>query len=134
MQAQLPALPALQRGVKQAPNLLTRLFRGFDGSLALRLWNGTTLRLVNAGHDNPRPSFMLVCPHPSVVRSMVLGRGPLRLAEAYLRGGLQRVPCPGPLRHEVTQGTQGPAHRLRLSGRRLASAGCVMTLLSPTRR
>ncbi|MBC7702881.1 MAG: class I SAM-dependent methyltransferase [Rhodoferax sp.] len=82
----LPALPALQRGVKEASDLLTRLFRGFDGSLALRLWNGTTLSLGNVGHDNLRPPFTLVCRHPSVVRSLVLGRDPLRLAEAYFRG------------------------------------------------
>ena len=32
-------------GADEASDLLKRLFRGFDGSLALRLWNGTTLRL-----------------------------------------------------------------------------------------
>ena len=82
----LHALPTLHHGVKEASDLLTRLFRSFDGCLALRLWNGTTLRLGNARHDNPRPPFTLVCRHPSVVRSMVLGRDPLRLAEAYFRG------------------------------------------------
>lgn len=82
----LPTVPTLQHGVKEASDLLKRLFRGFDGSLALRLWNGTTLSLGNAGHDNSRPSFTLVCRYPSVVRSMVLGRDPLRLAEAYFRG------------------------------------------------
>ena len=82
----LPALPALNHSVKEASDLLKRLFRGFDGSLALRLWNGTTLSLGNARHDNPRPPFTLVCRHPGVVRSMVLGRDPLRLAESYFRG------------------------------------------------
>ncbi len=82
----LPALPPLHHGVKEASDLLKRLFRGFNGSIALRLWNGTTLSLGNAGHDNPRPTFTLVCRHPSVVRSIVLGRDPLRLAEAYFRG------------------------------------------------
>ena len=82
----LPALPTLHHGVREASALLKRLFRGFNGSLALRLWNGTTLRLGNAEHENPRPPFTLVCRHPSVVRSMVLGRDPLRLAEAYFRG------------------------------------------------
>jgi cyclopropane-fatty-acyl-phospholipid synthase len=84
----LPALPALHHGVKEASDLLKRLFRGFNGSLALRLWNGTTLSLGNAEHDNPSPPFTLVCRHPSVVRSMVLGRDPLRLAEAYFRGDI----------------------------------------------
>ena len=35
-------------GVDQASALLKRLFRGFDGSLALRLWNDITLRLGKA--------------------------------------------------------------------------------------
>ena len=87
-QSLLPALPALHHGVKEASDLLKRLFRGFDGSLALRLWNGTTLRLGNARHDNAQLPFTLVCRHPSVVRSMVLGRDPLRLAEAYFRGDI----------------------------------------------
>jgi cyclopropane-fatty-acyl-phospholipid synthase len=81
-----PALPTVHHGVKEASDLLTRLFRRFDGSLALRLWNGTTLSLGNMDHDNPHPSFTLVCRYPGVVRSMVLGRDPLRLAEAYFRG------------------------------------------------
>ena len=37
-------------------------------------------------HASGRTSLTLVCRHPSVVRSMVLGRDPLRLAEAYFRG------------------------------------------------
>ena len=82
----LPALPTLHQGVKEASDLLTRLFRGLNGSVALRLWNGTILKLGNAGHEDARPSFTLVCRHPRVVRSMVLGRDPLRLAEAYFRG------------------------------------------------
>ena len=82
----LPALPTSHHSVKEASDLLKRLFRGFNGSLALRLWNGTILNLGNAGHHSPRQAFTLVCRHPSVVRSMVLGRDPLRLAEAYFRG------------------------------------------------
>ncbi len=87
VQGLLPALPVLSHhGVKDASELLKRLFRGFEGSLALRLWNGTTLRLGSAGHESPSPAFTLVCQHQSVVRSMVLGRDPLRLVEAYFRG------------------------------------------------
>jgi cyclopropane-fatty-acyl-phospholipid synthase len=71
-----------------AADLLQRLFRGFDGSLALRLWNGTTLRLGKAGAEESKPRFTLVCRNPSVVRSMVLGRDPFRLAEAYFRGDI----------------------------------------------
>ena len=68
--------------------LLKRLFRGFDGSLALRLWNGTTIRLGKAGLAVSEPPFTLVCRNPSVVRSIVLGRDPLRLAEAFFRGDI----------------------------------------------
>lgn len=69
-----------------ASDLLRRVFRGFDGSLALRLWNGTTLRLGNAALHTSAPPFTLVCHHPGFVRAMVLGRDPLRLAEAYFQG------------------------------------------------
>ena len=76
------------RGVDDASDLLKRLFRSFNGSFALRLWNGTTLRLGKAGPDQPDPPFTLVFRNPSVVRSMVLGRDRLRLAEAYFRGDI----------------------------------------------
>ena len=76
---------ASHRGADQASDLLKRLFRGFDGSLALRLWNGTTLRLGSGGTDEREPPFTLVCRNPSVVRSMILGRDPLRLVDAFFR-------------------------------------------------
>jgi len=52
----------------------------------VRLWNGTTLRLGKAGPDES--AFTLVCRNPGVVRSMVLGRDPLRLVEAFFRGDI----------------------------------------------
>jgi len=73
-------------GIDEASVLLKRLFRSFDGSLAMRLWNGSTLRLgADAAHQT-QPPFTLVCRSPSVVRAMVLGRDPLRLVDAYFRG------------------------------------------------
>jgi cyclopropane-fatty-acyl-phospholipid synthase len=74
------------RGADDASDLLKRLFRDFDGSLAVRLWNGTTLRLGAPGAVGVDPRFTLVFRNPGVVRSMVLGRDPLRLAEAYFQG------------------------------------------------
>ena len=75
------------RGVAQASALLHWLFRRFDGHLALRLWEGTLLKLGAAAHHaEPEPRYTLICRSPSVVRSMVLGRDPLRMAEAYFRG------------------------------------------------
>ena len=79
----LPWAPS-SRVADEAAALLKRLFLGFRGSLAMRLWNGTTLRLGRSALDEA-PPFTLVCKRPSVVRSMVLGRDPLRLAEAYFR-------------------------------------------------
>ncbi len=79
---------ATHRGADQASGLLKQLFSGFDGSLALRLWNGTTLRLGKAVQHASDPPFTLVCHHPAFVRAMVLGRDPLRLAEAYFRGDI----------------------------------------------
>lgn len=73
-------------GTDDASALLKHLFRSFDGSLAMRLWNGATLRLgADAAHET-EPPFTLVCRSPSVVRAMVLGRDPLRLVDAYFRG------------------------------------------------
>ncbi len=72
----------MHRGLDQTSNLLTRLFRSFDGSLALRLWNGTTLTLGKGAAQATEPLFTLVCHHPGFVRSMVFGRDPLRLAQA----------------------------------------------------
>ena len=74
-------------GVDAASALLHRLFKRFDGRLALRLWEGTLLKLGSAAHrDEPEPRYTLVFRSPSVVRSMVLGRDPLRMADAYFRG------------------------------------------------
>ena len=86
--SQHPPRTVAHRQVAEASDLLRRLFRSFDGSLALRLWNGTTLRLGNTAAPAFDPSFTLVCHHPGFVRSMVLGRDPLRLAEAYFQGDI----------------------------------------------
>ena len=79
---------AAHRSVDQISNLLTQLFRSFDGSLALRLWNGTTLTLGKGAAKASEPLFTLVCHHPGFVRSMVFGRDPLRLAQAYFQGDI----------------------------------------------
>ena len=80
----LPETPADQK----ASRLLTQLFRSFEGSLTLRLWNGTVLRLGRTEPRESEPPFTLVCKHPDFVRSMFLGRDPLRLVEAYFRGDI----------------------------------------------
>ena len=84
----LPGAPwgGLEPHAGYASELLKRLFSGFGGSLALRLWNGTTLQLGMASANAEQPRFTLVCHHPNVVRSLVLGRDRLRIVEAYFRG------------------------------------------------
>ncbi len=65
------------RGVDAASALLHRLFKRFDGQLALRLWEGRLQKLGRAANrDEPAPRYTLVCRSSGVVRSMVLGRDP----------------------------------------------------------
>jgi cyclopropane-fatty-acyl-phospholipid synthase len=75
------------RGSELASDLLTRLFRRLPMGLTLRLWNDATVR-VGADPGAPESPFTLVFRSPEVVCSAVLGRDPLRLAEAYFRGDL----------------------------------------------
>jgi cyclopropane-fatty-acyl-phospholipid synthase len=75
------------RGSELASDLLTRLFRRLPMGLTLRLWNGATVR-VGADSGAQESPFALVFRNPEVVCSAVLGRDPLRLAEAYFRGDL----------------------------------------------
>jgi cyclopropane-fatty-acyl-phospholipid synthase len=91
---QQPATGAY-RGAALASELLTRLFYRLPFGLALRLWDGTVVR-VGASESGvgacesavQEASFALVFRNPEVVCSAVLGRDPLRLAEAYFRGDL----------------------------------------------
>ena len=76
---------ASHRAVEEASDLLERLFRGFNGQVAMRLWNGTALKLGSTGGEDAEPPFTLVCRNPGAIRAMVVGRDPLRLAEAYFR-------------------------------------------------
>src|ERR1700736_2043557 len=75
------------RGGELATDLLTRLFRRLPMSLTLRLWNGATVR-VGADSSAQESAFALVFRNPEVVSTAVLGRDPLRFAEAYFRGDL----------------------------------------------
>jgi cyclopropane-fatty-acyl-phospholipid synthase len=74
--------------VDAAADLLRRLFHGYDGYFTLRLWNGAVLTLGKPGTDGLDPRFTLVFRNPRVVWAMLLGRDPLRLAEAYFRGDI----------------------------------------------
>jgi len=87
-QASRESSPAGYRGGELAADLLRRLFNRLPFSLTLRLWNDSAVE-VGAVESGARESrFSLVFRNPEVVCSAVLGRDPLRLAEAYFRGEL----------------------------------------------
>jgi cyclopropane-fatty-acyl-phospholipid synthase len=76
------------RGIELASDLLTRLFQRLPLRLTLRLWNDATVQVGAVDSKAPESPFTLVFRSPEVVCSTVLGRDPLRLAEAYFRGDL----------------------------------------------
>jgi cyclopropane-fatty-acyl-phospholipid synthase len=76
------------RGIDLASDLLTRLFRRLPFRLTLRLWNDAAVQVGTAGSGAQESPFALVFRNPEVVCSAVLGKDPLRLAEAYFRGDL----------------------------------------------
>ncbi len=82
------AMAFSHRSADEASTLLTRLFRDFNGSIVLRLWNGVTLRLGKTCLKETQAEFTLIFHSPGVVRAMVLGRDRLRIPEAYFRGDI----------------------------------------------
>jgi cyclopropane-fatty-acyl-phospholipid synthase len=74
------------RGSELASDLLTRLFHRLPFKLTLRLWNGDAVQVGATDSAAQESAFALVFRNPEVVSSAVLGRDPLRLAEAYFRG------------------------------------------------
>ena len=60
---------------------LRRLFDRFDGRLALRLPDGSATLL--GGGAGPAPDFTLVVRKPEAIRSLLLGRDPMRVLDAY---------------------------------------------------
>ena len=74
--------------ITAATRLLVLAFRGVDKSVAVRLWNGTTLALGNAFPGEIPQRFTLVIRNPNVVSAMILRRDPLYLAEAYFCGDI----------------------------------------------
>ena len=116
------------RRTDQVSELVKRLFRGFNGHLALRMGDGATVRLGKACTDQSDPPFTLVCRNPSVVRSMILGRDPLRLAEAFVRGDID---VEGDF--YVALGLKDHLHEIRLTFRdRVGALLTALRLRSPT--
>lgn len=69
--------------VSPPARIVQRVFRGYKGKLAVRLWNGET---VDIGGGSPEVT--LIFHEPGLFRELVLYRDPLRLAEAYFQGEL----------------------------------------------
>ena len=76
------------RGGELAGDLLIRLFQRLPLRMTVRLWNGDTLQVGAADAQARDSAFSLVFRTPEAVYSAVLGRDPLRLAEAYFRGDM----------------------------------------------
>ncbi|BBI99822.1 cyclopropane-fatty-acyl-phospholipid synthase [Ferrigenium kumadai] len=64
-----------------ARQILYRLFRNFDGSIRICLWDGSEVQL---GHDCP--DFSLIFRSSRAFQDMVLSQSPLRLVESYFQG------------------------------------------------
>jgi len=67
-----------------AKRILLRLFSGYRGALAVRLWDGEMLRVGDGA-----PAFTLSFRHPGVLRDLLLSHDPVRLAEAYFGGEVE---------------------------------------------
>lgn len=82
------AQQGLYAGDELAAALLAKIFQRMPVSIAIRLWGGPVLR-VGAAHSAEgvaTPGFVLHFQNPSAVVGLVLGRDPLRLADAHFRG------------------------------------------------
>lgn len=64
-----------------AKNILSRLFRNFDGCIRICLWDGSEMRL---GHSSPE--FSLTFRSAKAFQSMVFSHHPLRVVESYFQG------------------------------------------------
>jgi cyclopropane-fatty-acyl-phospholipid synthase len=74
-----------------ARTLLERIFHRLPGVFAVRLWSGPAFRVggsagAASSAEYAEPGFELVFRNPAAVSALVLGRDPLRLADAYFRG------------------------------------------------
>ncbi len=68
-------------GTELARSILSRLFRNFDGSMRIRLWDGSEMRV---GRD--QPEFSLIFRSSKAFQDMLLSHHPLRVVESYFRG------------------------------------------------
>lgn len=77
-----------ERSADLAVDLLQRLFKNIAETVSLRLWNGTQLLVGRGSATRAEPRYTLAFRNPQVVCSLVLGRDPLGIADAYFRGDI----------------------------------------------
>ena len=123
------ASPLIMPSVKLAKHIMDRLFRDFNGSLRVRLWDGSEVHL---GRDHPE--FLLSFLSAKAFQDIVLSRNPLCLADAYFQGLIDidgDLYSALKLRHHLTS-LQLPliekamlsAQALRIKPDKTASTGC----------
>jgi cyclopropane-fatty-acyl-phospholipid synthase len=77
------------RGEDLARCLLERIFERVPRTVMVRLWKGPVFRVgAGAPAADPATGFVLCFRNPQAVCTLVLGRDPLRLADAYFRGDM----------------------------------------------
>lgn len=103
-------------GTEAARRILRPVLRDWPGCLAVRLWDGETLRFGDS------PSCTLVFRDPRALRELILFRNPLRLAEDYVRG---RMDVEGDLFAALELKDLGPTLRLSVA----EQAGLLVALL-----
>jgi len=68
-------------GIELAKQVVSRLFRDFDGSMRICLWDGSAI-CVGSG----QPEFSLIFRSPAAFRDLLLSQNSLRVVESYFRG------------------------------------------------
>ena len=68
-----------------AEDVLKRMFSGVQSRIKVRLWGGKILHIGNSLQNQAEPRFTLVFNNAIAIKSLVLGRNPLRFADAYFR-------------------------------------------------
>jgi cyclopropane-fatty-acyl-phospholipid synthase len=71
------------RGAELAASLLQRVFKNLTFGFAVRLWTGPSFTVGSSDPAAMDSRFLLRFVDPEAVCSLILGRDPLRLAEAY---------------------------------------------------
>jgi cyclopropane-fatty-acyl-phospholipid synthase len=86
--AERQVTPSSSADAVRATALLQRIFRQYRGRIAIRLWNGASLSVGRGAAGPGTPPYTLVFRSAAAVRSLLLGRDQLRLAEAYISGDI----------------------------------------------